>query len=321
MEGSRPHVFVININPENWEECLKNHRFSISVNSRHPKFSRGDIFLVRRTGKDYGVIGIWLFKEEKFVTKQDGVYWDGSDHSWQQWFDPVVDFNTPVSEEFIGKTKFSSKIQMAAARLVGPTVVIYGPEVTRYLGMILREKVEECSATVVYQGQSRRIADILLEILGYYRDRGHYRNSEAKPDRLSPRTRRGTIEAEIINFRDMVYAPLNEAGVVLLFSKIMDDLGVIYVSSPPGGFDMVGRVSTERGLEFKHFVFEYKSSNFKAHSHIASLVDYLVCWKHDWEGCPKDLEVWELREMIRNLPAEFPTELGSDNYSLPSPTC
>jgi len=312
MEGSRPSVFVLNINPNKWEECLKDHRFGIGVGGRHPKFSKGDIFLVRRTGKDYGVMGIWLFKEEKFVTKQDGVSWDGSDYSWQQWFDPIVDFKAQVSEEFIGKTKFSSKIQMAAARLIGSVAVIYEPEIARYLGMILREKAEDCSAMVVYKGQSKRIADILLEILEYYRNLGRYLNNEAKPERLSPRAKLGTIEAEIINFRGMVYAPLNEAGVVLLFSKVMDDLGVIYVSSPPRGFDMVGRVSTERGLEFKHFVFEYKSSNFRTHGHNPLQVDYLVCWEHDWKGYPRDLEVWELREMIKNLPAEFPKELESD---------
>jgi len=321
MESSRPSLFVLNINPEKWEECFKDHRFEIRVDSQRPKCNMGDIFLVRRTGKDYGVMGIWVFKEERFVTEQGGVYWDSSDHGWRQWFDPIVDFNTPVSEEFSGKTKFSSKIQMAAARLVGSTVGIYGPEVTRYLGMILREKVEECSAMVVYQGQKRRIADILLEILGYHRNLGRYRSNEAKPERSSPRIRRGTIEAEIINFKGMVYAPLNKTGVVLLFSKIMDDLGVIYVSSPPGGFAMVGRVSTERGLEFKHFEFEYKSSHFKAHSYNSFLVDYLVCCEHDWKACPRDLEVWELRTMIKNLPAEFPIGLESDNHSLSSPTC
>ena len=118
----------------------------------------------------------------------------------------------------------------------------------------------------------------------------------------------------------MVYAPLNKTGVVLLFSKVMDDLGVIYVSSPPGGLDMVGRISTERGLEFKHFEFEYKSSHFRAHSYNSSLVDYLVCWEHDWKGCPRDIEVWELREMIKNLPAEFPGDWSRANHLLPSPT-
>lgn len=58
MEGSRPNVFVININLENWEECRKDHRFGIRVDARHPKFNKGDIFLVRRTGKDYGMMGI-----------------------------------------------------------------------------------------------------------------------------------------------------------------------------------------------------------------------------------------------------------------------
>jgi hypothetical protein len=309
MEGSRPSVFVLNINPGKWEECLKDHRFGIRVNGRHPKFNKGDIFLVRRTGKDYGVTGIWSLKEERFVPKQDGVPGGSSDYIWQQCFDPIVDFETHVSEEFIGETKFSSKIQMAAARLVGSVAVIHESEIARYLGMILREKTDECSAMVDYQGQRQRIADILLKILEYYRDLGRYRNNGAKPDRLSARARRGTIEAEIINFRGMVYAPLNKIGVVLLFSKIMDDLGVIYVSSPPGGFDMVGRVSTERGLEFKHFEFEYKSSHFKVQAHSFLLVDYLVCWEHDWKGCPRELEVWELKEIIKNLPAEFPGRL------------
>jgi hypothetical protein len=306
MERSKPNVFVININPDNWEECLKDHRFGIRVDARHPKFNKGDIFLVRRTGKDYGVMGIWLFKEEKYVTTQDEVPWEDSDYRWQQWFDPIVDFNTPMSEEFTGKTKFSTKIQMAAARLIGSVAIIYEPEIARYLEAVLKEKAEECSAMVVYQGQTRKISDILQEILGYYRKK------QAKPEPPPEKAKRGIIAGEVINFRGMVYAPLNEAGVVLLFSKVMDDLGVIYESSPTKGFDMVGRVRTKLGLELKHFEFEYQSSNFKTHGHDSSLVDYLVCWEHNWKGCPKDLEVWELREIIKDLPAEFPKELESD---------
>jgi len=308
MEKSKPNVFVMNINPENWEDCLKDHRFGIRVDARHPKFNKGDIFLVRRTGKDYGVMGIWVFKEEKPVTTQDEVPWEDSDYGWQQWFDPIVDFKTPVSEEFIGKTKFSSKIQISVARLIGSVAIIYEPEIKRYLETILNEKAEECSAMVVYQGQTRRISDALQEILGYYR------KQETKPELPPEKAKRGMIVGEVINFRGMVYAPLNEAGVVLLFSKVMDDLGVIYESSPTRDFDMVGRVRTKLGLELKHFEFEYQSSNFKTHGHDPSLVDYLVCWEHDWKGkgCPEDLEVWELKEIIKDLPAEFPKELESD---------
>ena len=68
---------------------------------------------------------------------------------------------------------------------------------------------------------------------------------------------------------------------------------------------MVGRIQTDRGYELKHFEFEYQSSNFKQHKHDPALVDYIVCWEHDWEGCPRDIEVIELRELIKDLPAQF----------------
>ena len=306
MEGSRPNVFIININPENWEECLEGHQFGIRVGARHPKFNEGDICLVRKTGKDYGVMGIWVFREEKPVTTKDEVPWEDADYGWQQWFDPIVDFETPMSEKFEGKTKFSTKIQMSVARLIGSVATIYEPEITRYLETVLEEKADECSTMVVYQGETRRISDILQEILG------HYRKKETRPEPPPAKAKRGMIVGDVINFRGMVYAPLNEAGVVLLFSKVMDDLGVVYESSPTRDFDMVGRLKTKLGLELKHFEFEYQSSNFKTHGHDSSLVDYLVCWEHDWKGCPKDLEVWELREIIKTLPAEFYKELEED---------
>jgi len=221
-------------------------------------------------------------------------------------YDPLVDFETPMSEEFTGPSKYSKKIQISAARLIGSVAIIYESEIVRYFEMILEEKAKECLATTVYQGKTLKIADVLQRFLGYYRKK------EAKPEPSPEKAKRGMIVGEVIDFRGMVYAPLNEAGVVLLFSKVMDDLGVVYESSPTKGFDMVGRLKTKLGLELNHFEFEYQSSNFKAHGHDPSLVDYLVCWEHDWKDCPKDLEVWELKEIIKNLPAEFHRELESD---------
>ena len=165
MEGSRPNVFVININPENWQKCLKGHRFGIPVRARRPEFDKGDIFLVRRTGKDCGVMGIWVLKEEECVTTHDEVPDKDSYYGWLQWFDPIVDFETPVSEEFVGKTRFSTKIQIAAARLIGSVPIIHEPELARYLETILKEKAKECSARVAYQGRTRTIADVLQEIV------------------------------------------------------------------------------------------------------------------------------------------------------------
>ena len=156
MAVVRPNVSIINIRPENWEYCVKDHRFGIREGARHPKFTKGDIFFVRRTGQEYGVMGIWVFSREEYLTNPIQVPWDDAEYKWQQWFEPIVDFKTPVSEEFIGKTQFSSKIQMSAARLIGSVATIYEPEIVRYLEMVLKEKPEDCSATVVYQGEKHR---------------------------------------------------------------------------------------------------------------------------------------------------------------------
>ena len=82
MASKKPNVFIINIRPENWDECIKDHRFGIRVDTRHPKFSEGDIFLVRRTGKDYGVIGVWKLLEEKYVESKEEVPWEDYEYKW-----------------------------------------------------------------------------------------------------------------------------------------------------------------------------------------------------------------------------------------------
>jgi hypothetical protein len=107
------------------------------------------------------------------------------------------------------------------------------------------------------------------------------------------------VVGEPINFRGMVYAPLNEAGVILLFARVMDDLGIIYESSPPRFPDMIGRRRVGGRWQRVRIEFEYKSSNFKEHGHDASKCDIIVCWEHDWPDCP--IEVIELRDVIRKL--------------------
>ena len=47
MVNKKPDMFVININPANWEESINGHRFGIRVDAHHPQFSEGDIFFVR----------------------------------------------------------------------------------------------------------------------------------------------------------------------------------------------------------------------------------------------------------------------------------
>jgi hypothetical protein len=47
--------------------------------------------------------------------------------------------------------------------------------------------------------------------------------------------------------------------------------------------------------------FEFESKNFLKHGHNPRKCDAIVCWLHNWPECPKNLEVVELRKVVRNL--------------------
>ena len=112
---------------------------------------------------------------------------------------------------------------------------------------------------------------------------------------------------DLINFRGLVYAPLNENGVIFLFGKIVDDLNMYIEEIKPGFPDCVARRSVGKGWERVSIEFEYLSSNFKAHHHDPEQCDILVCWEHDWQDCP--IEVIELKTKIQTL----------HNYPIPRP--
>ncbi len=110
----------------------------------------------------------------------------------------------------------------------------------------------------------------------------------------------GNIVGDSINFRGLVYGPLNEDGVIFLFGKVVEDLNM-YVEQIRKEFpDCIGRRFTGKGWEQVTIEFEYKSSNFQQHGHNPDKCNILVCWEHDWPECT--LEVIELKEIIKTLP-------------------
>ena len=109
-----------------------------------------------------------------------------------------------------------------------------------------------------------------------------------------------SIVGDLINFRGLVYSPINEQGVVFLFGKVAEDLNM-YVEEIKTGFpDCIGRRFTGRGWERVAIEFEFKSSSFQAHGHDPEDCDIIICWEHDWAGAP--VEVIELREIVKELP-------------------
>jgi len=109
-------------------------------------------------------------------------------------------------------------------------------------------------------------------------------------------SRLDSLVGDVINFRGMVYGPVNEQGVVYLFSKVAEDLGFRVEEIRTSYPDCVARRFAGRGWRRVRVEFEFASRNFLFHRHDPTVCDIIVCWIHDWPECP--LEVIELRSLL-----------------------
>jgi len=133
--------------------------------------------------------------------------------------------------------------------------------------------------------------------------------------------KRRTIVGNLINFRGLVYSPVNEQGVVFLFGKIAHEFGMYVELIRTGYPDCIAKryIGKDRWEEIK-IEFEFHSSDFIRHKHKAEEVDMIVCWEHDWQDCPKSIEVLELRNEItklENISVEAPEKISkSSEYEI-----
>ena len=99
-----------------------------------------------------------------------------------------------------------------------------------------------------------------------------------------------------------LFEPTNEMGVVLLFGMLFWRLGFIIESAQIGYPDCRAKLEVEPGRwQDVGIEFEHQSRHFLAHRHDPSRCDIIVCWIHNWKGCPPNLQVIELREVVRRL--------------------
>jgi hypothetical protein len=108
-----------------------------------------------------------------------------------------------------------------------------------------------------------------------------------------------SIVGDLINFRGMVYAPQTESGVLYLFGKVAEDLNMYVEELRPEAPDGIARRFTGKGWERLRVEFEHRSSDLRQRGRDAEDCDLIVCWEHDWAGCP--VEVLELRDRIREM--------------------
>jgi hypothetical protein len=103
-------------------------------------------------------------------------------------------------------------------------------------------------------------------------------------------------------FRGLRHEPVNEQGVVLLFGMLAKELGYL-VEAVQTGFpdcEAMRQVTPERWQRVR-IEFEFESRNFRDHGHPASGCDVIVCWRHNWDECPEDIEVVELSSIIKSF--------------------
>lgn len=106
-----------------------------------------------------------------------------------------------------------------------------------------------------------------------------------------------------IDFRGLRHEPVNEDGVVFLFGMVARELGFLVEAVQAGFPDCEAKREVGAGKwQGVRIEFEYESRNFREHHHPPDGCDVIVCWRHNWPECPRDLEVVELREKIKRLP-------------------
>jgi len=105
-----------------------------------------------------------------------------------------------------------------------------------------------------------------------------------------------------IDFRGLRHEPVNEQGVIFLFGMLAKELGYMVEAIQRGFPDCEAKrqIAPERWQRV-HIEFEFESRNFREHGHPLTGCDVIVCWRHNWDKCPEDIEVVELSSVIQSL--------------------
>ena len=96
--------------------------------------------------------------------------------------------------------------------------------------------------------------------------------------------------------------PTNEAGVMYVFGRLAEKLGfeVERIQSAFPDCEALREVAAGK-WQRAWIEFELYSRNFLDHQHDPKGCDIIVCWVHNWPECPEEIEVIELRRIVRGM--------------------
>ena len=105
-----------------------------------------------------------------------------------------------------------------------------------------------------------------------------------------------SIVGDLIGKKNVVYAPVNRAGVLLLFARLLDEFDMLVEETAEDCSYVIVRRRVDEGWERVKVNLAFRSSGFD-NGHIED-GDLLICWYHDWPECP--LKTFELRALFEN---------------------
>jgi hypothetical protein len=130
------------------------------------------------------------------------------------------------------------------------------------------------------------------------------KKAKARPD-LPGKTQRAAFNdrptyGNPLPLPEFRHEPLNEQGVVLLFGMLAKELGYTIEAVQKGFPDCEAKREIAPGRwQRVRIEFEYESKNFHGHGHSVTGCDIIVCWRHNWDQCPKHIEILELASIIQ----------------------
>jgi hypothetical protein len=99
---------------------------------------------------------------------------------------------------------------------------------------------------------------------------------------------------------ELAHEPMNELGVLFVFGVMARRLGLVVHRLQARFPDCIALRETARGKwQLVRIELEFESRNFFKHRHRVDRCDLIVCWKHNWPGCP--LDVIELSKVVADL--------------------
>ncbi len=124
--------------------------------------------------------------------------------------------------------------------------------------------------------------------------------TEEKPEKVFDQIEKIQDHGDILGVRGIVYEPVNEQGVILLFAALCYELGFriegIQTKFPDA---LLIRKNSKGTFSKCKAEFEFRSSNFLSHQHPLNGCDLIICWENDYKDCP--IEVLELKTIVANF--------------------